>query len=362
MSVIFKTLKKLRAQSRESAEGATKSKQRRNVVSLHGMLTSAKTIFVLIGVIFLSGVAVYYGTDLLKQRIRKVSTAGNTQGSTALRMQETPTPPVADGRTVAAVPEEETMPIPPPPDVIPVEESSGANRERRTMAIRSPRSEPRVTARYHPPRKDKRQAVPIPEYGVDTAPRAPTKASVTFPLSGHGQNGPGIRDSDSPTEEVAAAPKDTHQAQTRTQCVELPQDVPAEVKKPQRIDAYRISSQKNTKIARLVTDIETSIAKGRSDTYISNLLNRLAGLKGREDPYVLKMRAFSKMRQGELGSAQSLLQHVLNTDEDDLEAGINMAIIEIKNGRYGDAKERLLSLLDMHPNNTLIADMLLQLK
>ncbi len=357
MSVIFKTLKKLRAQSRESFEDKNKARKRRNVLSLYGMLTSPKTVLFLIGIIFLSGIAVFYGTDLLKERLRTVSPAGETEVTPAVKIQDTQNLQASAGREEAAAPEEATMVVPPPPDTIPVEERPDPGQESRGISMQSPRPEAAVTVRYHPSRREESQAVPSRVYRTEENKGALTEGNVTFPLSG--MNGPETRENDRQPEEAAAVEKKTERAEDNG--AESFHDVPALVKKPHN-DIYRITSQKNTKIARLVRKIEKSIAQGRSNTVISNLLNRLAVLKGSEDTYVLKMRAFSKMRQGDFGSAQSLLQNVLKTHEDDLEAGINMAIIEIKSGRHGDAKERLLSLLGMHPHNTLIADMLLQLK
>ncbi|MBT8490701.1 MAG: tetratricopeptide repeat protein, partial [Deltaproteobacteria bacterium] len=88
------------------------------------------------------------------------------------------------------------------------------------------------------------------------------------------------------------------------------------------------------------------------------LIDQLASLKGKNDQYVLKLRAFYLMNQGDFKSAVSFLNRVLQTDKDDREAGINMAILEMKNGQVNKAKSRLYRLRDIHPHDTLIPDLI----
>jgi len=49
-------------------------------------------------------------------------------------------------------------------------------------------------------------------------------------------------------------------------------------------------------------------------------------LKGEDNSYVLKLKAFWRLKQNDYESAALFLNEVLGKNENDLEAGINMAI------------------------------------
>jgi len=63
---------------------------------------------------------------------------------------------------------------------------------------------------------------------------------------------------------------------------------------------------------------------------------------------VLKLRAYWFMRQGDYDKAAELLSRVLKENKDDLEAGVNMAIIEIRANEITKAKKRLARLRDIY--------------
>ena len=56
-----------------------------------------------------------------------------------------------------------------------------------------------------------------------------------------------------------------------------------------------------------------------------------------------------------------LLKKVLKRNENDLEAGINMAILEIKTNRIQQANKRLAGLQETYPEDVRIAEILNQL-
>jgi Flp pilus assembly protein TadD len=64
------------------------------------------------------------------------------------------------------------------------------------------------------------------------------------------------------------------------------------------------------------------------------------------------------MRQRDYASAASLLTRVLEKEKDDLEAGINMAIVEIKTHRLDEARKRLAGLREIYQANTLIPELI----
>jgi len=92
-----------------------------------------------------------------------------------------------------------------------------------------------------------------------------------------------------------------------------------------------------------------------------DLLEQLAALKGSDNGYVLKLKAYWLMQQDNYQPAMTLLKKVLKRNENDLEAGINMAILEIKTNRIQQANKRLAGLQETYPEDVRIAEILNQL-
>ncbi len=110
----------------------------------------------------------------------------------------------------------------------------------------------------------------------------------------------------------------------------------------------------------IVKKIESAIIEGETRR-AEVLLEQLAGIKGEDSIYVMKLRAFFYLRTGENRPAVSLLKKVLAGNADDMEAGINMAILEIKARDYTQAKTRLARLKSIYPDNTVISNLLSKL-
>ena len=114
---------------------------------------------------------------------------------------------------------------------------------------------------------------------------------------------------------------------------------------------------KSAKISRLIAGIQTDIRSGNDDK-VETLINRLALLIGAENDYIIKLKAYRYITQGNYERASSLLGSVLKKRKNDLEAGINMAILEIKKGRVDQARKRLQKLRNIYKENTTIPDLL----
>ena len=65
--------------------------------------------------------------------------------------------------------------------------------------------------------------------------------------------------------------------------------------------------------------------------------------------YYLKLMAFKAIRNQKYDLAKKILNKVLKQDKNDFYAGINMAVIEIRQHHYLDAKKRLLGLKKKYP-------------
>lgn len=143
--------------------------------------------------------------------------------------------------------------------------------------------------------------------------------------------------------------------------LKMPAMEPQDHKKPilqQQHQAKRAT--RHLKIARLVDEIHGAIRTGEV-AQAARLLDKLVQLKGANDSFVTKLKAFSYIKQSRLEEARSLLTRVLSIDADDLEAGLNMAVIDIKSGRYEEARSRLTELQAIYPEKDQVAIYLKQL-
>ncbi|MEA1949340.1 MAG: hypothetical protein U9N83_18820, partial [Thermodesulfobacteriota bacterium] len=124
---------------------------------------------------------------------------------------------------------------------------------------------------------------------------------------------------------------------------------------------FLANAKKNTKIARLVADIRWEMGHGdkkRTD----KLLDELVLIKGQNNSYVLKLKAVWHIRKQEYERAADLLKIILTKNERDLEAGINMAIVEINTKQEKNAYRRLENLQTIYPENIRLAEIMQSLR
>ncbi|MCD4722037.1 MAG: tetratricopeptide repeat protein [Desulfobacula sp.] len=124
---------------------------------------------------------------------------------------------------------------------------------------------------------------------------------------------------------------------------------------------HRANLEKSLKISKLVDRIHRSIKAGNIGL-TEKFLTELETLKGKDNTYVFKLRAFWYLSRQDYGSATRFLKKVLDKNERDLEAGINMAIVEIKTKEFQKAGERLKRLKEIYPENTAISVLIDKLK
>ncbi len=129
-------------------------------------------------------------------------------------------------------------------------------------------------------------------------------------------------------------------------------------------DLNRMVKEKKTRkvsrIATLSTDLEDAV--GRNDTVRTNqLLDQLVQEKGKNQPYILKLMAYKQIQKKNYDLAKHYLKTILAKDKNDFEAGINMAIIQIRQQEFSQAKKRLIALRELYPSQTIIDELLDQL-
>lgn len=131
--------------------------------------------------------------------------------------------------------------------------------------------------------------------------------------------------------------------------------------KMQQDKMHSATVKKNSRICRLLSETKKSLLS-ENDSRTESLLNELHAYKGQDDDYVMRLRAFWHLKRGKYDSAKSLLDRLLQQDENDLEAGINMAVLEIKTNRLDQAQERLERLRRIYADNTQIPSLLKKIK
>lgn len=119
--------------------------------------------------------------------------------------------------------------------------------------------------------------------------------------------------------------------------------------------------KKNAKIARLVADIRWEMGHGDKKR-TEKLLDELVLIKGQNNSYVLKLKAVCHIRNQEYERAADLLKIILTKNERDLEAGINMAIVEINTKQEKNAYRRLENLQKIYPENIRLAEIMQSLR
>ncbi|MBN1381457.1 MAG: tetratricopeptide repeat protein [Deltaproteobacteria bacterium] len=345
MSVIFKTLKKLKAQSSEKITDAERQKLKKKTSYVRKIFTSSRTIIFLIVFILLSGLISVHLVNVIKGkreplRQKQPYVASNLEGKNNEALDET--------KGI----EETDSSIPPAPQNIPAEK-------------------PEVGKLYLPPKAE------TPAAKTDASPTmAVSSPSVKFLKSALSEETPKV----TLPERAAAAGQKTEtlergkparylppeRAQTHKNPLPpalppspaIPEDqtVGSKAESPD-MHLQILQVQKNRDIKNIIGEIKDNF-KIRNDPKTEMLIDQLASLKGKNDPYVLKLKSFYLINQGNYEAAESLLSAILKKDKDDLEAGINMAILEIKTGQVREAKIRLYRLRDIHPQDTLIPDLI----
>jgi hypothetical protein len=404
MSVIFKTLKKLRGQSPEGKERDEKLKRGRNIYSFRKIVFSPAGILFIALLIFFSGMATIYVVGCLKDYFEQKSRESFLHKEEKAQIVNSEIGREGDDLAKQKAIFEEVIAVPPPPKTIPIEEPSpGKIYLPSTSNKEFPPKETRI-ARYTPPRfpnntqgqekkitsggvprqspvSQKEISKPLTRTSATSLPPSSEMSQIslssnlkikagleqdTKELSGVGPDSvkrdraksPAMQPSSKVFAEAAGKKKSTG-AGKRV----LPEK-PVQLKEREKKEDERIrleNIEKSARIASLVAKIRRSMDTRRSDQ-LEDLIDELAVLKGKENSYVLKLRAFLCMRKDDYESAALLLNDVLRKNENDLEAGINMAIVEIKTSQIPEAIKRLAKLREIYPEDTLIPELIQKLK
>jgi len=419
MSVIFKTLEKARNASMGKEDSGARPKGSRNIYSFRGMVISPLGVLCLAVLLILAALFSTYGSNFMgghfsaNDKKPGVSVARHTlhaaikakPADLASRKKETrPSPSVNTHENTR------DQDVPEPPATIPVEEAKPGKLYLPSSDAKKSRPPAALMAKYLPPKNPpaletasreseaNAQQPPLIKEQVLTGHKAEKAALGRLGEESAGEGAQLL--TDAVFIEAALPAEDVQVSYIPTSGEGLPGDAgstaggdidglvkmgerreprpsprfqrarfrasgptPSEPFGPGKgSDAraeriYRVNSEKAAKVGRLVSRIEESMKDGDMDD-AKALIDRLTKLKGEESPYLLKLRAVWHMRQRDYPSAASLLTQVLEKEKDDLEAGINMAIIEIRTHRLDEARKRLAALREIYQANSLIPELI----
>ena len=119
-------------------------------------------------------------------------------------------------------------------------------------------------------------------------------------------------------------------------------------------------TRSHLQVSRLAERILGAIQAG-DDGLTADLLSQLVAIKGPDHLFVLKLNAYWCVQQGRMQKARELLTQVLVRRPDDREAGLNMAVVDIQDGRQAAARRRLEHLHELYPEDRATTDYLSQL-
>ncbi|MDY6878695.1 MAG: tetratricopeptide repeat protein [Thermodesulfobacteriota bacterium] len=409
MSVIFETLQKLKRDAGEGEGGASKQEKRGNVYSFQGILFSFPGIVVSAAIVLGAGLGLSYGVEYFSSGLQT-----NPVASTVSEKDK-----LSGG--VAFLPDKEvrSQAIPPPPERIPVEEAEpGRLYLPSATKINTGQSEPDAELRYIPPEAARERGVlshstkrlsstapDVSDNGGPSRDEGYSKRRPSYFTEGSREGQLPVRPPDlpnkrssirgtlSPQDEEHTSPSvfdsyDYDHTQDRARGFSRPKQasvlsatlitrdsggprqadstssgaldttgklISGEDERRKKIHLARV--KKSAHIARLVADIHRAIHM-KDSLRVEALFNELIKIKGKEDDYVTRLKAFWRLKQRDYESASLLLESLLQKNGDDLEAGINMAIVEIKTNRLDQARTRLQRLRYANGDNTHIASLL----
>jgi hypothetical protein len=357
MSVIFNALKSLEFKSAAEKKERNKLKKNRHICSLRRLLFSPRIVLMLGIFIFFVGLGAFHGVHKLKGCMEESSQKSNISGSVKPKSQayninkesRGPVKKVTSSRDYRIKPKEEpeSVDIPPSQNMIP-DEVPEPDRvylppgHLKIAAPKTPSGKKNNAHYFHPRPYNKRIGNSVSNSGATVLSRATVKGDLSS----------------------APAPSFLTKGRSTLDPVAEPSEKPlidVGTKKTEQEIIHQANVEKSMKIARLVENIQRSMGPV-NDSCTQDLLDQLTLLKGEDDNYVLNLKAFWSLRQKDYKTTATYLKRVLKQNEEDLDAGINMAIVEINTNQLQAARKRLAKLRKIYPDNILIPEMIQKLK
>jgi hypothetical protein len=371
MSVIYDTLKKLESGAVESPSKSAAAKRQHNVYSLRQIIFSPMAMVLILLILLLAGWMLMGGLPLLKGWLGIAAAPPTVNAQVDPPLHPISTQP--SRKETAASPDGSPVPdpaLPPPPRL-----TEEVLRPRAEEPVESmPGTEPvhdqaAANMRYLTPHSNAGDSAgtggdggapeghgrsPVTGGGLnDLMPAGSPPMSADAGLRGESLNqghvaanpmmvlahaGDGVAAVDRVNTELEPAPLENSEG---------PETFGSP---PAAGEHHRAASRRVLRISRLVAEIQAAINRHDSGQ-IAALLDELATAKGANDPYTLKLTAYWKIVQHEDSEAVRILSQVLQSAPDDLEAGLNMAIVELRRGDRKAAGRRIARLERLYPDH-----------
>lgn len=140
-----------------------------------------------------------------------------------------------------------------------------------------------------------------------------------------------------------------------------PQPQPINIKVEQRtVESGQDTRHDDRAIAQVVSEIEAAIAAGDVPG-ARNALARLEAILPVESLTLLRMRAWVAHGSQDMDSAEQLYRQIIERLPDDVNAGVNVALLDAGRGDIDDARHRLMHLAGRYARSPLVARALAEL-
>ena len=126
--------------------------------------------------------------------------------------------------------------------------------------------------------------------------------------------------------------------------------------KDAQIKQHKADLKQNRRVLQLVAKIQNALIN-QDEKKGNELIRKLTLIKGEENRYVLKIKAYQLLRQKNYADAEILLKKIILKQENDLEAGVNLIIVEINTNQLDSARQRLNRLEELFPENPKIIEL-----
>ena len=383
MSIIFKTLEKLKNDTRQKGSAQLKARKHRNVISLDKIVSSLPWLLVAAVLVFATGATIFYVIKGLAY-----SASGN-QNKTFISVSN-PEPSAMDhtNKNSASlhIKAPESSGTEHPESLEDPKYTPRSTRKESSVSGKAPSVQEPASAAYLPPKRHvKREPYQsamqkqetqqnLPEFKTqivsDSGEAAPVldidEADYLPPVRQDNNNlkvdTVAIYRNVSKPKHVGRQSSGLGYTNSEHSGQTAPQNSLHEKREKSQQEKMRLATvKKNYRICQLVSEAKRSLLSG-NDSRTESLLKALSACKGQDDAYVMKLRAFWHLKQEKYESAKSLLDLLLMMDENDLEVGINMAVLEIKTNQLDRAQKRLEKLRQRYADNTQIPSLLWKIR
>jgi predicted Zn-dependent protease len=232
---------------------------------------------------------------------------------------------------------------------------------RRSEALAAPAAEPANPQAAEPVRQVQYYA-PQPAVKADSPPEHSETVATMTVVPAPAPERAGVKEivAESPPGKRKSPPTD---GETNERRGAASQPSPKEFERLQAARNFSVALEKQSRIQHLVQATQAALTHEPVDPErIEKLLDEVAQVKGADHPFVLKLRGYWLIKQERWESASELLTRVTAREPDDLEAGINLSMIEMRRDDRDAALVRLSRLRQTYPDNAQVCDLLRRLQ